>query len=111
VVRPGRHIYLQVGEACAVGVLDAAARPVTVGWLVRQAAGYVYSYGDIIVCPTVAECTAAVSLGDHERITSVSIKDQVVTVVYRAETPAGSAATERSANYRWDGMRLRQAGP
>src|SRR5262245_8248423 len=39
---PDGHIYLYVDKACAVGALDGAARPVTVGWLVRQAAGYAY---------------------------------------------------------------------
>ena len=61
------------------GVLEATSRPVTVGRLVREAAGYAYSYRDIVACPTVVNCVVARSLEDHELITSMTIEDGVLT--------------------------------
>jgi hypothetical protein len=101
---PDGHIFLTLDPACVTGVLEACGRAVTVGGIVREAAGYPYSYRDIIVCPTVASCVVALSLGVHEQITSMTIEGAVLTVTSRSD-PAG----ERTRSYVLVEMRLQPA--
>jgi hypothetical protein len=108
---PDGHIYLQVEEACRVGLVDVQPGPVMVGSLLRQAAGYTYAYRDIVVCAVATDCTVALSLGNHEPVQSIMIADKAVIIVYLLRTgspPTGDVNTKRTARYAWDGSRLRE---